>query len=890
MRVPLSWLKDFVDIPESLSVEELAERLTIAGLEVGKIDYIGLPQSHPEGIVVPPSDHLVWQPDKIVLGFIHEVKPHPDADRLVLAMVDHGTGEIEQIVTGAPNLYPYKGQVLNPPLASPIAREGAEVYDGHSDEPGKRMILKEKKIRGIPNKHMVCSELELGLSGEHEGVLLLDYEDYKQYAPGTPLVDVLSDVILDIELTPNMARNLNILGIAREIAALLDVPLREPDYWHDPKGWLANQGNEIEKYARIEIREPQLNPRFTAALLQNVEIKASPDWLQRRLKLVGQRPINNIVDVTNYVMFEIGQPTHAFDYDILKERAGDKTPVIITRLPESGERLTTLDGTEHVLKAHNLLVADEAGALSMGGVMGGLESEIQDPAQIALDAVGISLEDGQEQIHGKASARPTGTQTVLLEAAAWNFINIRKTVSSTKLNSEASARFSRGVHPEVALRGLVRGAQLMVETSGATLVSGILDAYPNPAPVVVVDLTVSEVTRLLGFEIPKAEVSDILQRLGFKVEEKGESLHITAPDHRLDIGTGTIGQADLIEEIARIYGYNRLPNTQIGDVLPIQRTNPSLEREENARDILVAAGLREIINYRLTTPERESLLAAPGQDWEWDGVEYITLANPISTDKTVMRHTLLAGLLEIAERNSHFQPRQAIFEVGKIYLPNNGDLPLEPTCLGIVLMGQRQLTDWQHQEAGVYDFYDLKGVVTTLLDGLRIPREAITVEAAQHASFHPGRSARLRIHDEEIGIFGEIHPIVRDAFGIVSDAPLVAAEFNLDRLLSFARPAHPVKAIPTQPAVYQDISLVLDRTITAAEVERTIWNAGGNLLVGVQLFDIYMGEQIPAGKKSLAYSLTYQHPEETLTDKKVAKVHQRIVSSLEHQLGAQLRA
>lgn len=892
MRVPLSWLKDFVDIPSEMPIEALAEKLTLAGLEVGKIHYIGLPQNrHLDGITVPPSDHLVWDREKIVMGYIYEVKAHPDADRLVLAMVDHGTGEIEQIVTGAPNLFPYKEKgELEPPIPAPIAREGAEVYDGHAEQPGQRMILKERKIRGIPNRHMVCSEMELGISDEHEGVLLLDYEEFKGYAPGTSLQEVLGDIILDIDLTPNLARCFSILGVAREVAALLDLLLKEPDY-SIPEG----EGDDnISQYVSLDIREPELNPRFTLGLIKDVEIKPSPYWMQQRLKAIGQRPINNIVDVTNYVMFEIGQPTHAFDYDILADRAKAQKPIIITRLPNSGERLTTLDGTEHRLENHNLLVADAAGALSLAGVMGGLESEVQDPADYVLDATGIALSQEEEKPqYGKADARPRGTETVLLEAAAWNYINIRQTLSSTKLHSEAAARFSRGVHPAMAIHGLARGLRLMVEVSGGRLVSGVLDEYPNPPNEVVVDLPVWEVTRILGFEISQAEICRILRGLGFRVEEKGDSLIVIVPDHRLDIGEGVIGQADLIEEIARIYGYNRIPDTQISDSMPPQRGNPKLEREELTRDILVEAGLREVINYRLTTPEAEARLVPSGEKPAWGERPYVTLANPISLDKTVMRQTLLAGLLDNAHLNSHYQERQALFEIGSVYYTDpKGGLPQEPTHLGILMTGSQRLTDWEQKSAEAMDFYDLKGVIETLLRGLRIDPTRIKYEIGQHSSFHPGRVAQVIINGESIGVFGEIHPLIRGAFdlGIDLDRPVLAAEFDLDGLLAYTRAGHPVKPIPAHPAVYQDISIIVDRKLRATEIEQVIWKAGAPLLVDVRLFDVYLGDPIPADKKSLAYSLTYQHPDETLTDQKVAKVHEKIVKAVENQLGAKLRA
>ncbi|MEL6310510.1 MAG: phenylalanine--tRNA ligase beta subunit-related protein, partial [Chloroflexota bacterium] len=323
MRVPISWLKDYVDI--DITPEELAEKLTTAGFEVGTIDYIGVPQNQVEGIRVPPSDHLVWDDEKLLLGAIREVKDHPDADKLVLAMVDYGGDELEQCVTGAPNLFAYKGKgELNPPLWTGFAMEGAQVWDGHSDEK-KLMTLKGKKLRGIYNKSMVCSEKELGISEEHEGIILMDHDE--KYIPGTPLSEVLGDVVLDIELTPNLGHGFSVLGVAREVAALLNKELNEPNYE------VVMEGDVIEGQASVDIQEPELNPRFTLMLLKDTEVKPSPYWMQLRLKLIGQRPINNIVDVTNYITFEIGQPLHAYNYDELVKRNGEN-PTLVTRLAE----------------------------------------------------------------------------------------------------------------------------------------------------------------------------------------------------------------------------------------------------------------------------------------------------------------------------------------------------------------------------------------------------------------------------------------------------------------------------------------------------------------------------------------------------------------------------
>jgi phenylalanyl-tRNA synthetase beta chain len=895
MKVPISWLKDYVDI--TMSIEELAERLTLAGLEVSSIQYIGIPQQRAQlhapfaQAVVPPSDHLVWDRDKIVLGAIREVKSHPNADRLVLAMVDYGGSEIEQCVTGAPNLFPYKDQgPLDPPLLSPFAHEGAEVIDGHGDGV-QRMILQERKLRGIPNRSMVCSEKELGISDDHEGIMLLDWDEFGHLTPGTPFQDVLGDAVLDIDLLPNVARCYNIVGVAREVAALTGGTLRLP-----PLDVVA-EGPPIEGKVSIEIREPELNPRFTLALIRDVVIKASPEWMQRRLKLAGMRPINNIVDATNYVMLELGEPLHAFDYDILLERAGGQAPTIITRLPDPGEHLITLDGEDHVLDDYNILVADTAGSLSMGGIMGGLESEIWDPATMGdpLDAMGIEIgkETEEEPLRGKASLRRPPTENVLLEAASWNFINVRHTMQSQRMDSEAGLRFSRGVHPAMASRGLLRCIELMRQISGGVVAQGIIDNYPLPAPVITVDLPVSEVDRLLGISIPQAEIVDILRRLEFEVEPDGGLLHVTAPDHRLDIGTGVTGQADLVEEIARIYGYDRFPNTVIADMLPRQRANTSLEREEALRDVLARAGLREIVNYRLTTPEAEARLTPVGIPSSWPDMPYVALANPISTDKAVMRHTLLAGMLDILTANARHTARQRLFEIGHIYLPVAGQLlPDEPGHLGIVMTGPRDVPQWQGNGApGLMDFFDLKGVIETMLRDLRIAGEVCYVPV-DHNTFHPGRVARLEIGGRPVGILGEVHPLVCQQFGLGLDLerPVLAAEFDLEALLADVVTVREIAPVPTQPAVYQDIALIVDERTSAAEVEAVIRQAGGDLLEETRLFDVYRGDPIPAGKRSLAYNLTYRAPDRTLKDEEVAKVHAQIVRAAEKRLGAELRA
>lgn len=849
MRVPLSWLKDYVDI--SITAEDLAERLTLAGLEVGAIEYIGVPQGQaPAGMIVPPSDHLVWARDKIVLGAIREVKPHPNADKLVLAMVDYGRTELEQVVTGAPNLYPYKSTgPINPPLFTALALEGAEVFDGHAETP-TRMILKEKALRGIPNRSMVCSEKELGLSAEHEGIILMADPGVP---PGTPFADVLGDVIFDIELTPNMARAYSILGVAREVAALIGGTVREPSYA------IEANGAPIQGQATVDVRDTTLNPRFSIALIRDLEIKPSPDWLKHRLIAVGERPINNVVDITNYVMLETGQPLHAFDYDVLLARAGGKAPTIITRTAQKGETVTTLDGEMRTLEAFTELVCDTAGVLGLAGIKGGDESKIQ----------------------------PT-TRNVLLEAANWNYINIRKSMFTLKMATEAGVRFSRGVHPAQTVRGLGRAAQLMHELGNGVVAQGLIDVYPDPAQPIHIGLPMGQVARLLGVPISADEASSILARLQFKVRIESDRLEVDVPDHRTDISPGEAGIADLCEEIGRIYGYDRLPNTLIDDDTPTQHNNDELGREEQTRDVLVKLGLREAINYRLTTPEAEARLNAPHLPPLLPDVAYLSLANPISLDRAVLRHSLLNGLLEVVAANQYHAPMQRLFEIGPIFIPHTGQLlPDEPRHLALVITGVRASSAWQDGKAlpPEVDFYDLKGIVESLLNGLHV--ELVSFRAAQRGAFHPGRCAEVRIGSKAIGFLGEIHPAVRTHYDIA--VPVFAAELDLEALLAHISGDYRVEPIPMQPAVYQDIALIVDARTPAADVARVIGKAGGELLRTARLFDVYTGEPIPLGKKSLAYALTYQAADRTLTDREVAKVHQQIMKAVERELGAKVR-
>jgi phenylalanyl-tRNA synthetase beta chain len=848
MKVPISWLKDFVDI--DLPLPDLAYKMTMAGLEVEEIRYVGLPMPAEGTKADTKISGFSWDREKIVVAAIHEVMPHPNADRLVLCKLFDGVQE-HIVLTGAPNLFEYKGRGPLPrPLKVAYAKEGAQIYDGH--QPGQVLVtLKRAKIRGVDSYSMACSEKELGISDDHEGIILFDDD-----APvGTPLADYIGDAVLDVSLLPNMARCASILGIAREVAAILNKPLRQPKFE------ARMEGPAFE--AEIEITNPELNPRFVLGLIRDVKIGPSPYLTQLRLKLAGMRPINNVVDATNYVMLEIGEPLHAFDYDVLAARAKGKPIRIITRTARPGETLTTLDDVERTLDESTVLVCDSAGALSIAGVMGGRESEVS-----------------------------ATTRNILLEGAAWNFINIRKTARAQNLPSEASYRFSRGVHPAMAERGVLAGLERMRQWAGGTVASGLVDAYPLPPKASTIEITAADVKRWLGIEIPLEEMRTYLERLEFHCEQTtGDGLRVTVPDHRLDIGEGMTGVADLVEEIARIHGYDRIPETRMADALPPQQGNPRLEKEERVRDLLVVQGLQEIISYRLTTPEREARRLRP--DSPPDDEPYVRLVNPISADKTVLRHSVLASVLDAAERNARLRERLALFEIGPIFLAseNPDGLPDEFQQLAILLVGPRALPTWQPADTTPMDFYDLKGILAALFGGLHLPE--VVYEPAEHPTFHPGKCARLLSAGQSLGVFGELHPQVRDRYDwptAYARLPILAADLDLDLILSLVPALYPIAPVPEYPPVLEDLAVVVDEALPAERVAELIRQTGGRIVAEVRLFDVYRGEKIGAGKKSLAYRITYQAPDKTLSDRDVAGIRARILKRLEQEVGAILRS
>ena len=841
MELIYSWLKEYVDIDVPLT--ELGNALTMLGMEVEDVRLVGIPE--PDDRAGITFHGMEWDRKKIVVARVDEVMAHPNADKLVLCRLFDGNEEFT-VLTGAPNLYEYKGKgLLAEPLKVAYAREGSRLYDGH--KPGKEMMtLKRMTIRGVDSFSMICSEKELGISEEHEGVMLLDSDTPE----GTPLADYMGDAVFSLAIMPNMIHCSSVIGIAREVAAYFNKLLLLPD------ANLPQTGNSIEGKAKIEIKDSELNPRFVIGLVGDAKAQPSPYWVQYRLRLAGIRPINSIVDATNYVMLETGQPLHAFDYDVLVKRAGSNAPTIITRTAEKGEKLTTLDGVEHQLEDFTELVCDTAGALSIAGVMGGLESEVTDK-----------------------------TENILLEGASWNFINIRKTVVSQRMHSEAAYRFARNVHPALAELGVRLCLKRMAEWSGGQIADGLIDAYPKPYQDPTVTLGEDDVDRLLGIRLSAKDIAELLERLEYTCEVIGDNVHAKAPPYRTDVSEGIIGQADAIEDVARLYGYDKIPSARMGDDLPPQRGNYAEERDRFFQDLLSGLGLQEVVSYHLTSPEAEMRVFPAGERPETPG--YVELQNPIAEERRVMRHSVLASVLEALERNIRLSERLALFEVGPAFIPVKGQLlPDEPQRLAIAMNGRRYPAAWDQQNGELMDYFDLKGVVETLLKALHI--NDYRFETAQHPTFHPGKCALLLSGEVEIGYLGELHPLVKENYGFLTPAVL-AADLDMDKLFKLAENRFESAPVPIYPPVIEDLAIIVSDEMPAAQVAETILQSGGFLLKEAELFDIFRGEQVGKGNKSLAYRLTWQAPNRTLNDKEVGKMRERVIQALERNLKAKVR-
>lgn len=833
MKIPLTWLAEYV--PLTLPVAELVRRLTMAGLEIGGFRSYGLPV--PADLRIRQDEPgPVWERDKVVIARITSVEKHPNADKLKLPVVEYGDGRTMQMVTGATNI-----NVGDSGTKVIVGLTGTRYFDGYTT-PKQIKELKPSSIRGVPSTAMVMSELELGISDEHKGIIVLDDD-----APvGVPFADYAGDVVLEADVLPNMARCLSLIGIAREVAALTGVSLQRPGTTPEATG------AAIDGRVKVVIEDAQLSPRYAAGLIEGVKIGPAPGWMQRRLTYAGMRPINNIVDITNYVMLEWGQPLHAFDYDALKKRANGKPPTIIVRPARPGEVLKTLDGVERKLMPEMLVIADEAGAIALAGVMGGAETEVSEK-----------------------------TTNILLESANFDFLNVRRTMRALDLPSEASQRFSKGVHPELVPLALGRACELMRLHAGGDVANGVVDNYPDPPPPQVVELSTKEIRRILGMDVPLPECERILRTLEYTVERVGtDGLRATVPPHRLDVQEGP---ADVIEDLVRLYGYDKLPETRLAEEMPEPLANAEVAFEEKLRDRLVALGLQEVITYAMTTPGREAPLQLPSRD-------YVALRNPISSERTAMRHSVLTGMLEVAANNLKQTDDVRLFEIGSVYLPRaNQKLPDEPRRLGLVLCGKRHREFWG--DAGQLprsnlDFYDLKGVLEGLLADLHLG--TVVFQVGSEPMLHPGKSAVMRSGERTLGSLGELHPKVAEAFDLAGKTVLVA-ELDLAALLAALPPRHPYVPISRFPAALRDVAVIVEQVTPAERVEAEIRAAGGELLREVRLFDLYQGDSIPAGTKSLAYALSYQSAAGTLTDKEVEKAHKSVENRLRHVLQAKIR-
>ena len=800
MKVSLNWLREYVDI--TLPLDDLAEKLTMAGLEVKGTEVIG----------------GSWE--NIVVGQITAVNPHPNADRLTLPTVDLGT-EQATVVCGAPNLR------VGDKIA--FARVGAQLIDGDS---GQAVRLKSAKIRGVVSSGMVCSEKELGISDRHEGIMVLPDE-----APiGTPLGDYLGDVILNLEVTPNRPDCLSVIGIAREIAALTGQSLH-----------LAEVGYEevappIDQQIAVEISAPDLCPRYCASLITGIEVAESPAWMQQRLLACGMRPINNIVDVTNYVMLEYGQPLHAFDYERIR---GKK---IIVRRASNGENVVSLDGVERTLAGDMLVIADGERAVAVAGVMGGANSEVTE-----------------------------GTTSILLEAASFNPASIHYTGRILRLPSEACMRFERGIRAELTLPALKRATQLMAQLAGGEAARGLADAYPGklePEPIL---LSTGEVKRILGVDFSLDQIVDGLTSLGFECKQSGSASEVLvmAPYWRSDIHLAV----DLIEEVARITGYDSIPTTMLSQPIPRQNPEPIIGLKREVRGSLTGYGFQEIISYSLTSLEMLNRLST--RPYPVEPVP-LRVANPMTAEQEYLRPSLRANLLAALSANRrHEDGGIRLFELGKVYLPRPNDLPDEPEMLCGILSGPRLEESWQGGDESL-DFFDTKGVVEGLLSQFGL---AANFEECSDHGLHSTKQAAIVIGGNRLGVVGELHPEVLESFEITGAAHLF--EIDLIALLPFTIDRRMFKPVPRFPAIVRDIALVVGAEITHQKVLDII--KGFPLVERVTIFDVYSGEQVPRGRQSLAYRITFQSPAHTLTDEEVNKVQQQILDKLSHDLGAVLR-
>lgn len=801
MLVSLKWLSEYV--PLTLPPKELAAKLTLAGVKVEKIQGQG-------------DD---WQ--GVQVAEVLEVKPHPNADRLRLVTLNTGAPDRPTVVCGAPNVA--VGQRVA------FATVGTRLRDGHTGEP---TTLKAAVIRGVESAGMVCSERELGLSEEHEGILELPAD-----APvGTPLSEYLGDTIFDLEITPNRPDLLSMLGVAWEVAAQTRTKVKEPERAYAEAGTTA-----ASQRTSVAIEDKELAPRYLAGIVERVKVAESPEWLKERLRSAGMRPINNVVDITNYVMLEMGQPLHAFDF---RKLGGQR---IVVRRARRGERMRTLDEVDRELTPEMLVIADASKPVAIAGIMGGSDAEVT-PA----------------------------TTTILLEAANFNPVNIRQTSTALGLRTEASIRFEKGLHPELAAMAARRAMKLFVEIAGGRAAKGLVDAYPSKRPDTRVVVTRRRIEQVLGLDVSTTQVRAMLTDLGFGCRWVPPDRYVVrAPYWRTDVNIPD----DVVEELARVGGYDKIESAALTGAVPAPVHDAVRELRERLRDAATAAGLQEIITYPLTTTEVLSIVEPP------DALEVhppLRLENPMSSEQAVMRTSIRASVLQtIASNLRRERGIVAVFESARAYLSRPDELP-EERQLVVGGVGGNRLGRWGQPSNDEVDFFDAKGIIEEVLE--RVGADA-TFRAGDEYGLLRGRTSELLAGEERVGVLGQVHPQVASQFDI--DTPVFLFELDVAKLLPAVRAGAEYKPVSRFPAVIQDIAVLVDASVPAERVRELI--KASNLVTEVRLFDVYEGKPLPEGKRSLAYGVYFQSPEKTLTDADVSEARSRIVRRLQHDLGAELR-
>ncbi len=808
MKVPYSWLREYCD--SKLEPDQLAERLALTGTEVERVIHFG-----------PPTENGNLKLFRV--GNVLKVEDHPDADRLRVCEVDLGESESRTIVCGAPNIS--EGQKV------PIALPGAVLQDGQK--------IKQAELRGVRSDGMILSDVELGLGQSAEGIMVLP-DDFDVGAELSEYFQ-LADDVFELEVTPNRPDCLSVYGVAHEVHAICDAPLENSPARDDVE---PTAGGDISDLVAVEVDVPDLCPRFTARVFVDVNVKQSPMWLKARLIAIGQRPINNVVDITNYVMFLLGQPMHAYDLDKIGEQK------LVVKMAREGETLTTLDGETRAFDSDAVLISDGNGVCGIAGIMGGTDSEVSE-----------------------------STTRVLMEAANWNGPNILKTSSKLQLRSEASTRFEKMLHPNMPLDAQRVAARLMIEICDAKIVPGQLDVTGDLPEKKSVSLRGSKLEGLLGETIDLSDAAKILERLGFGTDTADGAIEVEIPDSRyFDVER----EADLIEEVARIHGLDQLPITLPSHEEAVGGLSRDQSLKRMVEDCMRYMGFSEAICWSFISSDFTEKLRLPAED---ERRSVLQIENPLSEDQSVMRTTLLPGLLDVAYRNIKARRDHVrIFESGRVFIGRGQEeLADERHHMAALMVGSSRFDSWRTEQKKP-DFYMAKGTLQALLGELGVEWR---LADGGPAFLHPGRAAEVLSHGHECGWIGEIHPLVASAWSIEENP--VAFELDLGKILGQIPESRMYEDVVMYPSVYQDLAVVVDDAVESQTVIETVGSGGGGNLTSVQIFDVYRGEQLPEGKKSLAMRLEFRSPEGTLTDEEVNERRKAIVAELDKELGATLR-